>query len=100
MSFANALMDEMEITKLRYLLCLVLQNINLFNALQIIIIAPMRLLEHGYDVYFKADNTTRHCYSSVYCILGNHPLQVLCAGMFQFFSLSFKLTYVLFTSQD
>jgi hypothetical protein len=40
-----------------------------------------------------------HCYGLVYCILSNHPLQALCTGTFQFFSLSFQF-YVLFTSQD
>ena len=91
MSFANASMDEMEIAESRYLLCLVPQNINLFNTLQIVIITPMRLLKRGYDVYFKADNTMCHCYSLVYCILGDHPSQVLCAGMFQFFQFVFQV---------
>ena len=82
MSFTNTSMDEMEITESRYLLCLVPQDVNLFDTLQIIIITPMRLLKHRYNIYFKADNTTRHCYGSVYCILSDHPLQALCAGMF------------------
>ncbi|ELR11843.1 uncharacterized protein ACA1_363430 [Acanthamoeba castellanii str. Neff] len=73
----------MEITKSRYLLCLMPQNINLFNALQIIIITPMRLLKHRYDIYFKAKGATRHCYRSMYCILGNHPSQALCTGLAQ-----------------
>ncbi|ELR18686.1 uncharacterized protein ACA1_394520 [Acanthamoeba castellanii str. Neff] len=73
----------MEITKSRYLLCLVPQDINLFDALQIVIIALMHLLKRRYNVYFKADNTTHHCYSSVYCILSDHPLQALCARLAQ-----------------
>jgi hypothetical protein len=76
------------------------QDVDLFDALWIVIIVPMCLLECGYDVYFKANNTMCHCYGSVYCILGNHPLQALCTSTFQFFSLSFQLTYVLFMSQD
>ncbi len=88
MSFANASMDEMEITKLRYLLCLVLLNINLFNALRLMIIALMHLLKHGYNVFFKAKDATHHWYRSVYSILGDHPSQALCAGMSPPFSRS------------
>ena len=89
MSFANASMEETEAAESRYLLCLVPLNVDLFDALRLVIIAPMRLLERGYDVYFKAEDTTRHCYGSVYCILGDHPSQALCAGTSFFLYTSF-----------
>jgi len=72
----------------QYLLCLVLLNVNLFNALRLMIITPMRLLKHGYNVFFKAKDTMHHCYRSVYSILGDHPSQALCAGMSPPFSRS------------
>ncbi|ELR13517.1 uncharacterized protein ACA1_247210 [Acanthamoeba castellanii str. Neff] len=67
----------MEITESRYLLCLVLQDVDLFNALRIVIITPMRLLKRRYNIYFKANNTMCHCYGSIYCILSDHPSQAL-----------------------
>ncbi len=82
MLFANMSMEEMKAAESQYLLCLVLLNIDLFNALQLVIIALMRLLKCGYNMYFKAKKTTCHCYRSVYCILGDHPSQALCAGMY------------------
>ncbi len=73
-------MEETQVMELRYLLCLVLLNVDLFDALKLMIIALMRLLKCGYDVYFKAENWMHHCYGLVYCILGDHPSQALCAG--------------------
>ncbi|ELR25712.1 uncharacterized protein ACA1_326700 [Acanthamoeba castellanii str. Neff] len=69
MSFANVSREELEAVESRYLLCLMPLNINLLDALRLVIITPMRLLKHRYNMYFKAEQVTRHCYSSVYCIL-------------------------------
>jgi hypothetical protein len=57
MLFANVSMEEMKVTESQYLLCLMPLNVNLFNALWLVIITPMHLLKCGYNVYFKADNT-------------------------------------------
>ncbi len=89
MLFVNASMEEMEATELRYLLCLVLLNVDLFDALWLVIIVLMCLLECGYDVYFKAEDMMCHCYGSVYCILGDHPSQALCASMLFFLYMLF-----------
>jgi hypothetical protein len=85
MLFTNASREELEAVELRYLLCLVPLNVNLLDTLRLIIITPMHLLECRYNMYFKAEQAMRHCYSSVYCILGDHPSQVLCAGTFPTF---------------
>ncbi len=85
MLFTNTSREESEAAESRYLLCLMPLNTNLFNTLRLIIITPMHLLKRRYNVYFKAKQATHHCYGSVYCILSNHPSQVLCAGTFPTF---------------
>ena len=65
-----------------------LLNVDLFDALRLVIIVLMCLLECRYDVFFKAEDAMCHCYRSVYSILGDHPSQALCAGMSPPFSRS------------
>jgi hypothetical protein len=55
MSFMNASEAEYECTKSHYLLCLMPLNVDLFDMIRKVIIAPMRLLERGYNVHFAVE---------------------------------------------
>ncbi len=79
MSFANAPTSEHRAASSRILLCEVPPGCDLFEALRIVVIEPMRLLERGIDVEFKSAGIMR-CYGSIYCVLGDHPSQAKLAG--------------------
>lgn len=80
MSFANAPTAEHRTAKSRVLLCQVPTGCDVFEAVQIVIVQQMRLLERGVDVEFAGSGTTR-CYGSTYAVLGDHPSQAKLAGL-------------------
>lgn len=55
MSFTNASEAKYKCAKSHYLLCLMPLNVDLFNVIRKVIIAPMRLLKRGYNIHFAAE---------------------------------------------
>jgi hypothetical protein len=80
MSLANMPRAEYQRANSRVLLALVPKRLNLFDAIWLVIIGPMRLLEQGVDIPFVAEGVVRRCYGSAYAILGDHPSQMEMAG--------------------
>jgi hypothetical protein len=81
MTLANAGKKEMHLAESRILLCELLKGVDELEAIRVIITRPMRLLERGFNVYFRADSRVRRCYGSAYSILGDHPELARLAGM-------------------
>jgi hypothetical protein len=80
MTLANASGKEMHSAQSRVLLCELPKGIDELEAIRVIITRPMRLLERGFDIYFRADQRMRRCYGSAFSILGDHPELARLAG--------------------
>ena len=82
MTLANAGKKEMHSAESRILLCELPKGVDEIEAIRVVIVRPMRLLERGFDVYFRADSRMRRCYGSAYSILGDHPEMARLAGTY------------------
>jgi len=72
---ANASTEELKQSKSWKLVCIVPQGDTAFflAVLNEVVVKPIKKLEQGYMIYFKAYDQEIKCYGSVFAFIGDHP---------------------------
>jgi hypothetical protein len=78
MALANMSKEELLSKESRTLLCEVPPGCDLKEAINIVVVDAMRLLERGINVDFNGE--TVRCFGSLFCVIGDHPSQAKLAG--------------------